>query len=399
MKKIIEKIDELYYKLGKFRWLVPFALIFPFMKMSFFRIIMILTPIYDVFRWIFAALIILYVIFKKIKQTKLFYAAMIMEAWTIINVAIQVPNDLWGVTKDCLSIISVIFIIEIFLKDRKSLLNGLMLNFEISMYLELITMILYPHGIYTDSVIFLGLYTMLSLYLIPTYCVIVLYYKEFKTDRFISVIRPLCLFLCCIACTLIIPCATAKIATIGTIGVIFIGVLMKKKNFKIKLWPLAILTVFLGLFVVFIDEPGTFPLLDNIFTNVFGKNSTFSGRTPIWNASVEAIKEKPLIGYGFGANVFTIDDGWNRAHSEILQRLLADGIPGLLTFIGFNVVYINKVDKLKNDIYRILFVGISFAMYITYCMEAYTNLYIYFFIMFLVYHYEEFDSNNINDSL
>lgn len=390
--KIINTINGLYMKLGKFRWIVPFTLIFPFMKVSYLRTVMILTPIYDVFRWIFAGLLIAYAILNKTKLNKLIIAAGLTMIWTIINIIIQNPIALWDTVKDCLSIISVYLIIEIFIKDKKSLLNGLMLNFEIAMYFELILFIIYPNGINTEYVHFLGLSTILSLYLFPAYCVIVLYYKEFKTINFVSIIRPLCLLLGCLVCTLIMPCATAKLATLGIIGVFVLGYLLKEKfNLSIKLWPFVLITLLIGVFVVFIYQEGRFPNLDNFFLNVFHKRATFTGRSPIWKKAVEAIIEKPFIGYGHNAVVFVPEEGGAyMAHNEWLQRLLSDGIPGLLTFMYFNYVYIKKVDGMKNDIYRILLVGISFAMYITFCMEAYTNVYIYYFILFLTYNYDSF---------
>lgn len=394
--KIINKIKELYYKLGIFRWFVPFVLLFPFMKMSYFRTVMIMTPIYDVFRWVFAGLLIVYAILDKTKLNKLMFVALFMMLWSLINIAIQIPANLWDTFKDCLSIVSIYLIIEIFIDDRKSLIKGFMLNFEIAMYLELILYVFFPNGINTEWVHFLGLSTMLSLYLIPAYCVVVLYYKETKEK-----IRTICLTICCIACTILLPCATAKLATLGIIGVLVLGYILKEKfNVSIKLWPFVVVSLLIGIFVIFIYKEGKFPFLDNFFLTVFHKRATFTGRSPIWDKSVEAIVKKPLIGYGLNANVIVPEEGGSfRAHNEWLQRLLADGIPGLLTFVGFNYVYINRVDNIKNDIYRILLVGISFAMYVTYCMESYTNVYIYYIVMFLTYNYEAFNKEYTNDNL
>lgn len=54
----------------------------------------------------------------------------------------------------------------------------------------------------------------------------------------------------------------------------------------------ALLGVLLGLSLFFIDPA--------LLTSVFGRDATFTGRTRIWSAVVQAIGRRPWIGHGFG---------------------------------------------------------------------------------------------------
>jgi O-antigen ligase len=85
---------------------------------------------------------------------------------------------------------------------------------------------------------------------------------------------------------------------------------------------------------------------DELF-NLLGRDETFTGRTPLWDAVVIAISKKPLLGYGF--NGFWQGDvgpsasvaamvGWIPPHSHngFLDLCLDLGLAGLIIFgIGF----------------------------------------------------------------
>jgi O-antigen ligase len=65
--------------------------------------------------------------------------------------------------------------------------------------------------------------------------------------------------------------------------------------------------------------------------------STLDGRTAVWQASLDAIQARPLLGYGFVAGAKdAIKDHWiyphwvpPNAHSELVQALLVGGLPAL----------------------------------------------------------------------
>jgi O-antigen ligase len=88
-------------------------------------------------------------------------------------------------------------------------------------------------------------------------------------------------------------------------------------------------------------------LLLPVFVNLYGKDLTFTGRTQIWSASVDAIGRKPITGYGFAGvwNDAALEPtaGMLRqigfrafhAHNSVLELLLELGIVGLVLYLSW----------------------------------------------------------------
>ncbi|MDH3301286.1 MAG: O-antigen ligase family protein [Acidimicrobiia bacterium] len=80
-------------------------------------------------------------------------------------------------------------------------------------------------------------------------------------------------------------------------------------------------------------------------TSAYGKDTSLSGRTDIWEASIEALSHRPLFGYGFGSLFWRVDvspetaDIWrhvrfeaSHAHNGALDLALQIGLVGLFVF-------------------------------------------------------------------
>ncbi len=89
---------------------------------------------------------------------------------------------------------------------------------------------------------------------------------------------------------------------------------------------------------------GSFASLASI-TSAYGKELTFSGRTYIWSASIDAIQRRPLLGHGVGALFWQQDVSpetdriWrqvgfeaNHAHNGALDLALQLGLVGLIIY-------------------------------------------------------------------
>lgn len=80
-------------------------------------------------------------------------------------------------------------------------------------------------------------------------------------------------------------------------------------------------------------------------TSAYGKDTSLSGRTDIWEASIEALTRRPWLGHGFGALFWRVDvsgetaEIWrhvgfeaSHAHNGALDLALQVGLVGLLIF-------------------------------------------------------------------
>ena len=118
----------------------------------------------------------------------------------------------------------------------------------------------------------------------------------------------------------------------------------------------------------------------SLHTNIKNSNfNTYTGRTTIWNSSLEFISDKPLnIAFGFGfrnsnpiiGDIFTStvkSVSQLSVHSGYLQIFMNFGLVGVIAYLGFLVYYIYCfIRLLKNHLrYAILFffIGLMFIAY------------------------------------
>lgn len=89
--------------------------------------------------------------------------------------------------------------------------------------------------------------------------------------------------------------------------------------------------------------PASF-LAPDLFLGVIGKDSTLTGRTDVWDAVVELISQKPVLGWGYRAMWIPADPisvwvdsraGWRvpSAHNSFLEFTLEIGLIGLASLI------------------------------------------------------------------
>jgi exopolysaccharide production protein ExoQ len=107
---------------------------------------------------------------------------------------------------------------------------------------------------------------------------------------------------------------------------------------KAKHWWILALVAFLCLSLAGLGR--------DIIFGIFGRNSTLTGRMPIWDTLLPYIKQRLLLGYGFGeafwrhgGNQQAVSQavGWDVpfAHNGFIEVLLGTGLIGLLFWIVF----------------------------------------------------------------
>lgn len=97
---------------------------------------------------------------------------------------------------------------------------------------------------------------------------------------------------------------------------------------------------------------------------LLGRDDTFTGRTPLWDAVVVAIGKRPILGYGFSsfwrgdaAPSSTVVDavGWipPHGHNGILDLCLELGVVGLIIFgVGFVLRFRNAIQDYRRAPHR-----------------------------------------------
>ncbi len=376
----------------KHKWIAVFLLAIPFFNEVYPPISLLGDNFEDGIK-IIAFLCMIYIMHKKKrKPSVLFKTLVVIEAWWLISTLCNYPlSELTVYRKlimDNINAFSMGLLVESFLDDPKALIMGLMLNFELAIYPDTIVSFIKP---LRDNQQLLGYYSVHILWTLPALCVLLL-----NIDLNKQYVRSFVLLASILILTVRTWCATIVVAFMGFFAIIFLGLLLSKigrfKNFKLPLWPFVVFAIALNVFVLFIYTAGTFPFIDFFIEKFLRRSTSFTERVVIWQEAMRMIREKPLIGYGFRPVIGVANssaDSFIHAHNQLLQRLTATGIIGLITFAVFHVITIIKVDKSKNSFARLVMMGGIFGVCFTYITEGYKKFFRFYLVFFLAYHVDE----------
>ena len=245
----------------------------------------------------------------------------------------------WDIASD-LGIVLVIYLL--FNKNKEKALYYLSKILWLYLLINTLVMLIWPNGIASGRigqiVWFLGgKNNILPWILIGGGCIILDSYERNKKVTFITYLK---LAICSVQAFLC-DSSTAVVVMIILWGIYVINIIVHNKkllNFFIGGKRLFLLVALGFVFVVF------FTTRSNVlqeFSEWFGKDVTFNGRTGIWIAALNYIKDNPLFGAG---PVLVFDMGWSvymtHAHCLYLNICAHNGIIGLscLIYILWNVL-------------------------------------------------------------
>lgn len=245
----------------------------------------------------------------------------------------------WDIASD-LGIVLVIYLL--FNKNKEKALYYLSKILWLYLLINTLVMLIWPNGIASGRigqiVWFLGgKNNILPWILIGEGCIILDSYERNKKMTFITYLK---LAICSVQAFLC-DSSTAVVVMIILWGIYLINIIVhnqKLLNFFIGGKRLFLLIAIGFVFVVF------FTTKSNIlqeFSEWFGKDITFNGRTGIWIVALDYIKDNPWFGAG---PVLVFDMGWSvymtHAHCLYLNICAHNGIIGLsfLIYILWSVL-------------------------------------------------------------
>ena len=262
-------------------------------------------------------------------------------------------------------------------KDTKNFLNAICIVLNILIIYNFITLMLYPQGMYTNSTGYtknwvLGYKNTHILYIIPA--IILNYVRKNYNKEKLSIFDYIIILISLVS-TLIVNNSTGIVGIILLLGIIlFPNIYNNTKIFNSKNYFVSYISLYIGIVVMRLQNIFKFLIVDMLH-----KDLTFTGRIYIWDKVIEAIKAKPILGYGnsmyqYSINTFT-------THNTLLDVVYKTGIIGLIIYI---LLLIRAVKQLyiyrKTTISKILSIGllIYFIMMIT---EAYSMIYYLYIIV------------------
>lgn len=355
---------------------------------------------YLLVRYTLLSTIILFYIYFFIKKKKPSVLLIVMTLsciWLITSTLINNPIKTNKAILYLCSSVSIAMIIEIFIDDIKVLIRALLICFEVQIYPNLITVLLF-HSIdpklpgYNNNRLLLGTKNDLILYLLPAFCLSIMYFFMVKKS-----FRPICLT-CCILLTLVFSeSTTTLISFICFCGIALYCIFIKKNKIK---KPLLLFIIPISFFVIVVLPYVCFGeniIVDFIMNNIYYKHS-FEARTLLWIDSKKYILDKPIMGYGFYNDSIMLFDNdleiHSIAHNTLIQKALNGGLIELVLFCLFFVLLIIKITRFKNCTLKYLFISLLCGILVAFISQDYHRLFELNIIFYLIYHIEEIQDNS-----
>lgn len=246
-----------------------------------------------------------------------------------------------------------IIITYLFNRDIKIALESLQLSFEIIVYINCLSMILFPEGMYnwalSDRIFtYIGHVNSTVYYVMPLFVVTLIKHKVLMQKKF-SIRTIVDIFVCFSSIIL------TKSATSFVVLLVFVLILIyEHKNqsiIKLKLFHIYIIVVLISISIVFFNIQNHFSY---IIETLLKRSLDFTGRTRYWNATIQSISENPLLGHGaVPGELRRMGFG---AHNYVLEILYEGGVIlfFLYLFLFFRISELINKNKEK-PVSRIIF--------------------------------------------
>lgn len=224
--------------------------------------------------------------------------------------------------------------------NMRRMIRCMMLHLELCIYINFVTLILIPNGLFNRAIAgygvsqewFLGLDHYFVIWILPA-CLIAYLYKEYTGKSLRSYI---------LICVSLLTQIIGYSATTGLVAVLIFMIWLFVPAIKKVFTPVVGLIV-VGVLVITIIILRNVDYLEPIIVGVLGKDMTFTGRLLIWDNALAAIGQSPVWGYGilgseqatavlgkaFGGLTWA---GATHCHCQFLQIAFQSGIPGFIMY-------------------------------------------------------------------
>lgn len=304
-----------------------------------------------------------------------------LEGWMSVDVLIQ-----QGVSKAAflgvISVLVVCMLIEVMMSRGRAveLLNAFLLLYEILIAINLLTMIIWPNGLYfTPSEQwdnwFLGYRNMFLFYFAPALSLELLNFHRTGKAMRMNVMAVLCT----------VSMALSGSAT-GMIGIVVFDLLYLTHLYRWKICNILSISAFALIAHISIVVLNVQQYLAPLFAMI-GRESNFTGRTMIWAKMIELIQKQPLLGYGMQPEDVrgAVSGLWSgvKAHNFFLEQQYCFGLVGTALFLCFLGVSVYLLYRHRKHSYAAALCMGMIAYHILMLMESHINqvpMYSFFFI-------------------
>ena len=311
-----------------------FVLLLSPLEPRYFELNALFQRIYTIIMLLSAVYLATYYIRNRIKPANITAFILLLQAWLLISTILN-HGLVSSMVIKFIKFFVLCMTVDYYSNDISRLVRCLMLHFEIYIYLNLISYIIFPSGLVTrsnyaggvSSEWILGWHHYFKIWFIPA-LLVAWYYRDYfkKSSR------------CYLLTAAIIVTESFWGASTGLTGAILYLLLLLVPWFKRILTPMRamVLAGFLIISIVFLQQ---YDYLNFLLSRVYSDNLDFSGRLTIWTSAIRAIQRSPLIGYGSRSasvdvvSILGLGEWASHCHNHILQIMFMGGIVALVLFI------------------------------------------------------------------
>ncbi|MCC8088845.1 MAG: O-antigen ligase family protein [Rikenellaceae bacterium] len=357
------------------KWVMFVLVLFQFEPDSFLYLAPTLHDIFVYMKMASFIMILTLFMFSKKKCSGCFW--LILGFLIILNIATIVnAGEIYSCVVFSFGVLATMLAVQyMFEEDILLCMDVITLISEILVYVNFLTIILFPNGMYTRTLAFyqdstnyfLGQdNTHIMYYLMAIVVSLIRRYYYTSGDLKLK-IREWILISVCVLSVFICQQGMARIIIfILMFYFVFRKFINKFGAFNILSYSIVIIAV-----VVIVVILQNVSFLSIIVQNVLGKSMTLSGRTTIWNRAVGYIISNPVTGYGYldSATALTMLKQYS-AHNMYLQILMETGVIGFVLFLGAIVLTVRNLYRIRNcEIGKIMAICM-FCLLMTWVAEA-----------------------------
>lgn len=330
-------------------WLLLVLLTLPHMKPPYFKAMVPAADlIFDILRGTSFLIIVLWYVIERKPVSLLVVLVAVWRTFLVFTTFVH-RGMVYDSIIESFSIISVVLLYNVAYNDRTpQFISAQLFCFELMIYINLLTEILYPEGLYTTvSTIlhtnnwFIGYYNNHSQIFIPALMFACLYWAKTK-----KLLRPILLTMAIFVSAILVWSGGVLLSLLCMMLVfLFLKNRTKLLNYY-TYWSLHII-FFFGVYVFHIQDWFHWLLVD-----ILGKMSSLTSRIMMWERTLKLIERSPIIGYGVQSVYIRASElhyaHGVHAHNMLLEQLYQGGAIGLILWVFIVIVAGRKLVKYGN---------------------------------------------------
>ena len=379
-----------------YKLILAIFLIFPFIKPNYIIHIESLNLIYNIMQ-ILNLIIIVFLLVKNKKISKEFLLIVFMQLILVTSTYINNGEIIDAIVNSIQIIAFALIIYYLTQKDIKIFFKAMAIILLVLVLINYITIIARPEGYligYLKKWFFGTKNNHFSIILPAIICnyIYCLYAKEKKSLNIYFYL----LLLISGASILFLQSATSLVAFLITIMYFPLRKFIKDINIKLYL----VIYIIVSLCILVFNIQNNFKF---IIEDVLNKDLTFTGRTEIWEKSIDFIKEKPILGYGVENQDYRVikfgKESFIHCHNMILEIFYQGGLTLFILFSMFLSLVIKNIKLIKNCNLK----NFSMWMIIVYSIALFTEVYSFEVLLWIllvlsnVYRLEKNEKESLNE--